>query len=76
MPDLCLMKSHQTRIKTQKKKLFKSLVTFTLTSVGIPILYYGSEQLFAGGSDPHNREALWNNMDTTSEMYKFISTVN
>jgi alpha-amylase len=26
---------------------------------GIPILYYGQEQGFAGGPDPSNREALW-----------------
>ena len=38
-----------------KKKKFKTLNVFALTSVGIPIIYYGSEQFFAGGNDPHNR---------------------
>jgi len=26
-----------------------------MTSVGIPITYYGAEQYFAGGNDPANR---------------------
>ena len=43
---------------------------------GIPILYYGSEQWFAGGADPNNREPLWNNLDTQSEMYKVIAIAN
>lgn len=48
----------------------------TLTSVGIPIIYYGTEQYFAGGNDPQNRETLWTNLDRNSEMYKFIATIN
>ncbi|KAJ7447597.1 glycoside hydrolase family 13 protein [Mycena galericulata] len=27
--------------------------------VGVPIMYYGQEQGYAGGADPANREALW-----------------
>ena len=44
-------------------RLFKSALLFALTARGIPFYYYGSEQGFAGGNDPGNREALWNNMD-------------
>lgn len=47
-----------------------------LTSVGIPIVYYGTEQYYGGGNDPQNREILWRNMDTNSDMYKFIATIN
>ena len=47
-----------------------------LTSVGIPIIYYGTEQHFAGGDDPRNREILWRNLDRNSEMYRFIATIN
>jgi alpha-amylase len=57
-------------------RLFKSALVFALTARGIPFFYYGSEQGFAGGSDPYNREALWNNMDKTSEFYTFIQTLN
>lgn len=46
-----------------KKKAFKAITAFTLTSVGIPMIYYGSEQFFAGGNDPYNREVLWNNLN-------------
>lgn len=44
-------------------KLFKSALAFSLTARGIPFMYYGSEQGFAGGQDPYNREAIWNNLD-------------
>lgn len=47
----------------KKKKVLKSGSVFALTSVGIPIVYYGTEQLFAGGNDPNNREILWRNLD-------------
>jgi alpha-amylase len=56
-------------------KVFKSALAFSLTARGIPFFYYGSEQGFAGGQDPYNREALWNNLDETSEIYSFVSTI-
>ncbi|MFN7143390.1 MAG: alpha-amylase family glycosyl hydrolase [Myxococcota bacterium] len=37
----------------------KSALTYLLTQDGIPCLYYGTEQGFAGGNDPANREPLW-----------------
>lgn len=58
-----------------KKKHLKTANVMALTSVGIPIIYYGTEQYFAGGNDPHNREILWRNMDKNSEMYKYLGTV-
>ncbi|CAD8089379.1 unnamed protein product [Paramecium sonneborni] len=59
-----------------KKLQFKAITAFCLTSVGIPMIYYGSEQLYAGGNDPQNREVLWGNLDQQSEMYKFIQAIN
>jgi alpha-amylase len=47
-----------------------------MTSVGIPIVYYGAEQYFAGGNDPANREILWRNLDRSSDMYIFIGKIN
>lgn len=38
-----------------KKKHYRTINAMALTSVGIPIIYYGAEQYFAGGNDPQNR---------------------
>lgn len=48
---------------------FKSALTFSLTSRGIPFFYYGDEQAYSGGNDPNNREIMFNNLDTSSELY-------
>lgn len=53
----------------------KSALAFTLTSIGIPIVYYGDEQAYGGGNDPQNREPLWTNMDPNNEIYKFLATI-
>jgi alpha-amylase len=58
------------------QRLFKSALTFALTARGVPFFYYGSEQGFAGGADPNNREPMWNNFDKTHDLYKFIQTLN
>ena len=55
---------------------FKATLAFTISSVGIPTIYYGSEQSFKGGDDPANRENLWGHMDTKSELYQFLKTLN
>lgn len=57
-------------------RTFKSALAFSLTARGIPIMYYGSEQGYAGGADPNNREPLWNNMNKNHEIYRFVQTVN
>jgi alpha-amylase len=56
--------------------MFKNALTFSLLARGIPIVYYGSEQGFGGGADPGNREQLWTNFDTSTDMYVFIKTLN
>jgi len=55
---------------------FKSALTFALTGRGIPFYYYGSEQAYAGGNDPQNRESLWQDMDTNSDIYKMTAAIN
>eukprot|EP01129_Flabellula_baltica_P013033 TRINITY_DN5987_c0_g1_i2.p1 TRINITY_DN5987_c0_g1~~TRINITY_DN5987_c0_g1_i2.p1 ORF type:complete len:404 (+),score=64.47 TRINITY_DN5987_c0_g1_i2:283-1494(+) len=57
-------------------QLYKNGLTYTLLSEGIPFVYYGTEQGYAGGNDPYNREPLWPNYKNSSELYQFISTVN
>lgn len=49
---------------------------FSLTGRGIPFFYYGSEQAYQGGNDPQNRESLWQDMDTNSDIYKATAAVN
>ena len=38
---------------------YRNALTFLLTTDGIPCIYYGTEQDFAGGPDPSNREDMW-----------------
>lgn len=54
---------------------FKNYLAYVMTSVGIPIMYYGGEQGFAGASDPNCREPIWNNLNQNHELYKFIKTL-
>ncbi len=61
----------------------KLAATFLLTQAGVPILYYGTEQGFDGGSDPYNREDMWDgqwdfgpsdgdNFNTSHSLYCYI----
>jgi len=54
----------------------KQAEVFALTSRGIPFTYYGTEQYYAGGNDPKNRESLWQAMNTDSDFYQIIAKVN
>ncbi len=48
---------------------------FSCFFTGIPIVYYGDEQGYGGGDDPQNREELWTNLNTNSEIYKMLKKV-
>ena len=41
------------------KDALRNAFVLLMTEEGIPCLYYGTEQDFAGGNDPSNREVLW-----------------
>jgi alpha-amylase len=56
--------------------MFKNALIFAMTSRGIPFYYYGSEQAYGGGNDPQNRESLWQDMNTNSDIYKMTAAVN
>jgi alpha-amylase len=59
-----------------KLNRFQNAIAWSMTWPGIPILYYGDEQGYAGGNDPNNREILWPNIpNTSSTMYTFVKTV-
>jgi alpha-amylase len=44
--------------KANKDVIVPALI-YLMTWDGIPCVYYGTEQLFAGGVDPKNREDMW-----------------
>jgi alpha-amylase len=54
----------------------KQSLVFSLTSRGIPFVYYGDEQYFSGGNDPACRESMWPYFNTNSDIYQMIAKVN
>jgi alpha-amylase len=53
--------------------LLKNALAYVILARGIPILYYGTEQAYAGGNDPANREDLWrSSFNTNADMYQAI----
>jgi alpha-amylase len=52
----------------------QNALLFLMTEDGIPCVYYGTEQNFAGGNDPANREDLWKSgYDQSGATYAFLS---
>ncbi|KAI1118100.1 glycoside hydrolase superfamily [Nemania sp. NC0429] len=57
--------------------LLKNALAYVILARGIPIVYYGTEQAYAGGADPANREDLWRSgFNTTSDIYQAISRLS
>lgn len=62
---------------TDDISLAKNVAVFLIHSDGIPIIYAGQEQHFAGGNDPANREAVWlSGFATDGELYQTIASAN
>ena len=59
-----------------KDAQLRNATVFSLTTKGIPFVYYGTEQYYGGGADPANRESLWNDLNTASDLYIIIAKVN
>ena len=55
---------------------FTNAVVFSLLWEGVPVFYYGGEQYYSGGNDPNNREPLWDNYNTGTEIYRILGIVN
>ncbi|CCC14124.1 hypothetical protein SMACR_08465 [Sordaria macrospora] len=52
-------------------------IAFTMLKDGIPIIYQGQEQHYAGSDTPYNREALWlSGYSTNSNLYTWIKKLN
>jgi len=66
--------------KSDNMILAKNVITFTVLTGGIPIIYQGQEQHYRGsgdGNDPYNREALWGSKyDQSHELYRHIARLN
>jgi len=55
---------------------YKAALAYNLMAEGIPIIYYGTEQLFNGGNDPQNREVMWpTEYAVTNNLYSWLRTV-
>jgi len=57
------------------QSLYNAMV-FNFMSDGIPVVYYGQEQSFSGGTDPMNREPLWLSGYGNTTTYQLITTLN
>ena len=55
---------------------FTNAVIFSLLWEGIPVFYYAGEQYYSGGADPNNREPLWDNYNTNSQLYILLGKIN
>ena len=55
---------------------FTNAIIFSLLWEGIPVFYYAGEQYYAGGADPNNREPLWDNYNTKSNLYGLLKKTN
>ena len=55
---------------------FTNAVVFALLWEGVPVFYYGGEQYYSGGADPNNREPLWDNYNTGTDLYKILAKTN
>lgn len=61
---------------TNAETQYANALAWTVLSRGIPIVYYGTEQGFSGGSDPNCREPLWSsNYDQTSHFYGLLKAL-
>ena len=49
-----------TWTEEEKRRVLHMGLAYVMTIDGVPSLYYGVEQEFAGGNDPANRETMWN----------------
>ena len=62
--------------RCNNRNKFTNAIVFSLLWEGIPTFYYAGEQYYSGGADPHNREPLWDNYNTNSELYIIIGKIN
>lgn len=51
----------------------RAALAYLFAAEGVPCIYYGTEQGFAGGGDPANRERLWDSgYDTSTPLFRYV----
>ncbi|CAL5978070.1 1 [Hexamita inflata] len=59
------------------KKKYENALALMHTWIGIPVLYYGSEQDMNGGNDPDNRHPMWwVGFNENGNHFQFIKKLN
>ena len=53
-----LQSEHKESDDIERMGVMLNAIVYTYMSYGIPMVYYGTEALFNGGSDPLNREVF------------------
>jgi alpha-amylase len=62
------------RPDAQGRDALHAALAYLLTEDGLPCIYYGTEQAYAGGNDPQNREPLWwSGYDTTGATFQWVA---
>ncbi|KAF2020306.1 glycoside hydrolase family 13 protein [Aaosphaeria arxii CBS 175.79] len=63
--------------QTQDLSLAKNVIALTILWDGIPIIYAGQEQHYAGYGDPGNREATWlAKYSREGDLYNIVAALN
>ena len=88
MPRFLTVSAKTQADATLRLERLKLGITYLLTSSGVPIIYYGTEQAFMGGGKTwdESREdmfdgefefgpSLGSNFDTSHEMFKFVKAL-
>ena len=61
---------------TKDPAIYRSALTYSLMSIGIPVIYYGSEQGFDSSTDLYSREPLWrSNYTLQTPYFGFLATL-
>ena len=61
---------------TKDPAIYRSALAYSLMSIGIPVIYYGSEQGFDSSTDPYSREPLWrSNYTQQTPYFPFLATL-
>jgi alpha-amylase len=62
---------------TSDMALAKNAIAFTMLKDGIPVVYQGQEQHYAGGAVPADREAIWlSGYSKSATLYTWITALN
>jgi alpha-amylase len=62
---------------TTDSALLQNTAALTVFSGGIPLAYYGQEQILTSKGDPNNREALWlTGYKTSGNLYPYFAQLN